>query len=232
MCPMTAIQPRLRLAIVDDYAVVVAGVASFLQAEHIDVVETGATTSVTSDVDIVLYDTFGQIHGKGLDLKDFVRDSGGAKVVIYSWNLKPELIEEALAAGASGYLSKVLTGPAIVDALERINAGEMLVLAGDFESSADGAGDWPGREAGLSPREAEVIALITQGLSNQEIADRAYLSINSIKTYIRSGYRKIGVTKRTEAVIWGIDNGFRPDSLRTIDPALLVRPAAGTRPPL
>ena len=150
--------------------------------------------------------------------------------MIYSWNLKPELIEEALAGGASGYLSKVLTGPAIVDALERIKAGEIVVLAGDFESSVDGAGDWPGREAGLSPREAEIIALITQGLSNQEIADRAYLSINSVKTYIRSAYRKIGVTKRTQAVIWGIDNGFRPDSLRTIDPALLVRPAAGTRP--
>ena len=78
---MTAIQPRLRLAIVDDYAVVVAGVASFLQAERIDVVETGATTSVISDVDIVLYDTFGQIQGEGIDLEDFVRDSGGAKVV-------------------------------------------------------------------------------------------------------------------------------------------------------
>ena len=83
----------------------------------------------------------------------------------------------------------------------------------------------------MSPREAEVLALITQGLSNQEIANRVYLSINSIKTYIRSAYRKIGITKRTEAAIWGIDNGFRPDSLRTIDPALLLRPAAGTRPP-
>ena len=81
----------------------------------------------------------------------------------------------------------------------------------------------------MSPREAEVIALITQGLSNQEIADRAFLSINSVKTYIRSAYRKIGVTKRTQAVIWAIDNGFRPDTLRTIDPALLVRPAAGHR---
>ena len=221
----------VRLAIVDDYAVVVAGVASFLSAERIDVVETGATTQVISDVDIVLYDTFGQIQGTGIDLEDFVRDSGGAKVVIYSWNLNQELINEALAGGASGYLSKVLTGPAVVDALERIKAGEIVVLAGDFESSDDGAGDWPGREAGLSPREAEIIALITQGLSNQEIADRIYVSINSVKTYIRSAYRKIDVTKRTQAVIWGIDNGFRPDSLRTIDPALLLRPAAGTRPP-
>ena len=214
----------LRLAIVDDYAVVVAGVASFLDAERIDVVETGATMPVLSDVDIVLYDTFGQVEGVGLDLEDFVRDSGGAKVVIYSWNLNVELIEQALASGASGYLSKVLTGPAIVEALERIMSGEVVVLAGDFETSVDGAGDWPGREAGLSPREAEVIALITQGLSNQQIADRVFVSINTVKTYIRSAYRKIGVTSRTQALVWAIDNGFRPDKLRTLDPALLLRP--------
>jgi NarL family two-component system response regulator LiaR len=231
---MTATQRDrpLRLAIVDDYAVVVAGVASFLSAERIEVVETGATTPVISDVDIVLYDTFGQIQGRGIDLQDFVRSGGGAKVVIYSWNLKPELIEEALAGGASGYLSKVLTGPAIVQALERINNGEIVVLAGDFESSVEGAGDWPGREAGLSPREAEVLALITQGLSNKEIADRVYLSINSIKTYIRSAYRKIDVTTRTQAAIWGLEHGFKPDRLRTIDPALLVRPPPGVPPTL
>jgi DNA-binding NarL/FixJ family response regulator len=223
---MPELQRPLRLAIVDDYAVVVAGVASFLEAERIDVVETGATTRVISDVDIVLYDTFGQIQGTGIDLEDFVRDSGGAKVVIYSWNLNQELINEALAGGASGYLSKVLTGPAIVTALERIMNGETVVLVGDHETSAGAVGDWPGRAAGLSPREAETIALITQGLSNQEIADRAYLSINSVKTYIRSAYRKIGVEKRTQAVIWAIDNGFRPDTLRTVDPALLVPPAA------
>ena len=128
----------LRLAIVDDYAVVVAGVASFLAAERIEVVETGASKPVISDVDIVLYDTFAQVDGDGIDLEDFVRDSG-AKVVIYSWNLDPHLIEEALAGGASGYLSKVLTGPALVEALGRIMSGETVVLAGDFETSKDGA---------------------------------------------------------------------------------------------
>ncbi len=83
-------------------------------------------------------------------------------------------------------------------------------MAGDFESSVDGAGDWPGREAGLSPREAEILALITQGLSNQEIADRAYLSINSVKTYIRSAYRKIGVTRRTQAAVWASTTASSP----------------------
>jgi len=212
----------LRLAIVDDYAVVIAGVAAFLADERIDVVEAGASLPVVTDVDIVLYDTFGQITGHGIDLEDFVRDSG-ARVVVYSWNLQPALVRRAVEGGARGYLSKVLTGPEIVAALERVMRGEIVILPGDHESSVGGAGDWPGRSVGLSSREAEILALITQGLSNQEIADRVYLSINSVKTYIRSGYRKIDVTRRAQAVLWGVQNGFEPDTLRTVDPALLLR---------
>lgn len=218
----------IRLAIVDDHAVVVAGVASFLAAERIDVVETDASLPVISDVDIVLFDTFGQVEGDGIDLEDFVRDSG-ARVVVYSWNLQPAMVAEAVAKGARGYLSKVLTGPEIVAALERVMAGHVVILTGDHETSSGGAGDWPGRAAGLSPREAEILALITQGLSNQEIADRAYLSINSVKTYIRAAYRKIGVTRRSQAVLWGVENGFRPDALRTVDPSLVLRRPPGGR---
>jgi DNA-binding NarL/FixJ family response regulator len=213
----------IRLAIVDDYAVVVAGVAAFLALENIEVVETDASRPVVSDVDIVLFDTFGQIEGAGIDLVDFVRDSD-AKVVIYSWNLRPQLIKRALHDGARGYLSKVLTGTQIVRALERVLTGEIVVLTGDHETSVGGDGDWPGRAAGLSSREAEIVALITQGLSNQDIANRVFLSINSIKTYIRSAYRKMEVTSRSQAVMWGVKHGFEPDVLRTIDPALLRRP--------
>ena len=214
----------LRLAIVDDYPVVVAGVASFLAVERIDVVETGTMSRVVTDVDIVLYDTFAQITGVGLDLQDFVRDSR-AKVVIYSWNLEPGMIVQALAGGASGYLSKVLTGPEVVAALERVMRGEVVVITGDNETSVGGTGDWPGRSAGLSPREAEMLALIAQGLSNQEIADRVFISLNTVKTYVRSAYRKIGVTRRPQAVGWAMGHGFKPDTLSTVDPALLVRPA-------
>ena len=209
----------IRLAIVNDYAVVIAGLASFLAEEGIDVVETGASVPVISNVDLVLYDTFGQIQGDGIDLEGFVRDSG-AKVVIYSWNLQPDLVRRAVEGGASGYLSKVLTGKEILGALERIVGGEVVILPGEHETSVDGAGDWPGRSAGLSPREAEILALITLGLSNQEIAERAYLSINSVKTYIRSAYRKIGVDRRTKAVLWGVAHGFEPDHQRIIHPAL------------
>jgi DNA-binding CsgD family transcriptional regulator len=69
-------------------------------------------------------------------------------------------------------------------------------------------GDWPGRSDGLTAREAEVVALITQGLSNTEIATRCYLSINSVKSYIRGAYSKIEVTSRSQAVLWAIQHGL------------------------
>jgi DNA-binding CsgD family transcriptional regulator len=60
----------------------------------------------------------------------------------------------------------------------------------------------------LSAREAEILTMIAAGMSNQEIADRSYLSINSVKTYIRSAYAKIGAVRRTQAVRWALENGF------------------------
>jgi DNA-binding NarL/FixJ family response regulator len=116
-------------------------------------------------------------------------------------------VEAAFAKGASGYLSKTLQASELVDALERIHRGERVVSA-EPAGRSTATHDWPGREEGLTERESEVIALITQGRSNREIAELMYLSPNSIKTYIRSSYRKIGVSSRTQAVIWGMAHGF------------------------
>jgi two-component system, NarL family, response regulator LiaR len=64
----------------------------------------------------------------------------------------------------------------------------------------------------LSTRESQILALIVRGLSNQEIAETAFLSINSVKTYIRTAYRKMGVTRRSQAVVWAMQHGFEPGS--------------------
>ena len=74
--------------------------------------------------------------------------------------------------------------------------------------------NWPGREEGLTDREAEILALITQGKSNAEVAALTFLSPNTVKSYIRTTYRKINVTSRTQAVLWGVRNGFTPDHNR------------------
>ncbi|GAB6985764.1 response regulator transcription factor [Nocardioides pyridinolyticus] len=209
------------MAIVNDYEIVVAGVAAMLAPHHdrVNVVELDSGMPVLSDVDVILYDTFSQIQGDGVDLEDLVRDSD-ARVVIFSWTLQESVIRKAIDRGASGYLSKGLSAEEIVSAIEAVHGGETVAprdSAGEVESPD---GDWPGRDQGLSARESEVLALITQGLSNQEIAERTYLSINSVKTYIRTGYRKIGVSRRSQAVAWGMRHGFAPDRMRSIDTSL------------
>ncbi|WP_182524150.1 LuxR C-terminal-related transcriptional regulator [Nocardioides dongkuii] len=209
----------VRVAVVNDYEIVVAGVAALLEpyAGRVVVAEMDARMPVVSDVDVILYDTFGQVQGDGIDLEELVAEGGEAKVVVFSWNTDPALVQRALARGAAAYLSKELDAGRIVDALERVHAGERIVP--ERASLAETvSGTWPGRAHGLTARESEVIALITQGLSNQEIADRSYLSINSVKTYIRTGYRKIGVTRRAQAVAWGMQHGFTPDRSRLVGP--------------
>jgi DNA-binding NarL/FixJ family response regulator len=207
----------VRVALVNDYELVVVGVAALLEPfrDRVEVVEIDSNLPVLRDVDVILYDTFGQVQGRGVDVDSLV-DGSEAKVVIYSWNLHGRLVEESVEAGAAGYLSKGIEAEELVDAIERIHAGETLLPECGGTATPRPESEWPGKEHGLTAREAEIIALITQGLSNQEIAERSYLSINSVKTYIRTAYRKIGVERRAQAVLWGIQHGFEPDVLRRV----------------
>ncbi len=63
----------------------------------------------------------------------------------------------------------------------------------------------------LTPREEQILVLVTAGLTNSEIAEHLSLSINSIKTYVRQAYRKIGATRRAQAVAWGLQHGLGRD---------------------
>lgn len=209
----------LRVAVVNDYDVVVHGVAAMLRtyADSIDVVELDATVDVASQVDIALYDTFAQAQGDRRAIAALVDNPAVSRVAVYTWNLDPAFEQASLALGVAGYLSKRLPAQDLVTALERIHAGEVVVTPEDGRAPLVG-GDWPGREEGLTPRESEVLALITQGLSNAEIVEHTGLSINSVKSYIRTCYRKIDATSRSKAVIWGIEHGFQPDRVRTVDP--------------
>jgi two-component system, NarL family, response regulator LiaR len=209
----------IRVAVVNDYEIVVAGVAAMLAPyqHRVVVVELDSSLPVISDVDVILYDTFAAVQGDGVDLDDLVR-GGGAQVVIFSWNVDEELVRKALERGAAGYLSKGLDAEQVISGIEAVVRGETVTPPEVAVAERDAAGEWPGREFGLSAREAEVLALITQGLSNQEIAERTYLSINSVKTYIRTAYRKIDVSRRSQAVAWGMRHGFEPDRMRSVVP--------------
>lgn len=205
------------MAIVNDYRVVVAGVRSLLEehSDRIEVVELDLNLPPAQPVDIALYDTFADGEPDFTGLRDLTSRGWIGRVVVYTWSFHEELIDSAMAAGAHGYLSKKLSGDDLVRALEAVHRGERVVSApSSRRHAANDALDWPGRSHGLTEREAEIVALITQGHSNAEIVRLIHLSINTVKSHIRSAYRKLGVTNRVEAVLWGMRNGMAPERRR------------------
>lgn len=205
----------IRLAIVDDYDVVVAGVARMFEdhADRVVVADLAADEPVTVEVDVALFDTFAQAEADAPDLDVVLANPLARRVAVYTWVFDDALIDTALAKGVRGYLSKTLPAEQLVDAIERIHDGE-LVVSPPPRPDATVTPDWPGRDEGLSARESEMLALITQGRTNAEIAAITYLSPNSVKTYIRAAYAKIGVDSRTKAVLWGVEHGLHVDRHR------------------
>jgi DNA-binding NarL/FixJ family response regulator len=150
-----------------------------------------------------LYDTFGRLPDKDPKLRKIVQENA-AKVVVYSWEDYPE--EAAQRRGAAGYLHKGLSADELVAGIVDIHNGEHPPqVRGEHKTDLT----WPGQTYGLSQREAEMLTYITRGLTNDEIARRSYLTINTVKTYVRNAYRKIGVQTRAQAVAWGYQNGFQ-----------------------
>lgn len=203
------------VALVDDYDVVVKGVATMLDAyPHVVVAELDTGRAVEDHVDIALYDSFAQPESDQHEVKVLLDNPHARRVVVYTWNFHPELVETAREMGVHGYLSKALPARELVAALEAVHAGEIVVSDPPGRSRPSSHQDWPGRHEGLTDREAEILALITQGKDNAEIARLTYLSPNTVKSYVRDLYRKIQVDSRTQAVVWGVRHGFLPDHHR------------------
>jgi DNA-binding NarL/FixJ family response regulator len=207
----------VRLALVDDYEVVLTGLAHMFDRyrDRIEIADIAADEPVSVDVDVALFDTFAQGEVDHDDFAVLVAHPLVRRAAVYTWAFDPALIDIARRLGAAGYLSKTMTAEELVDAIERIDGGEVVVSERPARRTSS-TNDWPGRNDGLTEREAEIMALITQGKTNLEIAALTYLSVNSIKTHIRNAYRKAGVTSRAQAVLWGVDHGLKLEQ-RAID---------------
>ncbi|MGI8459966.1 MAG: response regulator transcription factor [Propionibacteriaceae bacterium] len=203
----------ITIALVDDYDVVVVGVANLLQPyrDRLLIAEIDTNKPLDDDVDVVLYDSFAQPESDHQEIGVLTRNPRARKVVVYTWNFHPDLIASAREQGARGYLSKALPARDLVAAIEAVHAGELVISDPPRRARSVTGLDWPGRGEGLTDREAEILALITQGKNNAEVAALTFLSPNTVKSYIRTVYRKIGVSSRTQAVLWGVARGFAPD---------------------
>ena len=182
--------------------------------DRVVIAEIDTNEPLDDAVDIVLYDSFAQPESDHEEIRVLVENPRARRVVVYTWNFHPDLVETAREQGAHGYLSKTLPARDLVAALEAVHAGEIVVSDPPPRARSTSGLDWPGRGEGLTDRESEILALITQGKSNAEVAALTFLSPNTVKSYIRTIYRKIDVGSRTQAVLWGVNNGFTPDHHR------------------
>lgn len=185
----------LRLGVLDETELVVTGLDGMLRPHRgrieLSVLRGAATTN---GLDVVLLDPF---HSPGDPHAHVNRAAslGPAKVLVYTWNTRAAHAPSLRAAGAHGVIDKAVPGAELLSAVEAVDRGERL------EPTR------PARAPVLSARESEVLTLLCRGQSNQEIADTLYVSINSVKTYVRQIYRKLGVTRRTQAVAWANRHG-------------------------
>jgi DNA-binding NarL/FixJ family response regulator len=163
------------------------------------------------DPDVVLYDVVALLDGDTRQLTYLV-EMTTSKVLAVGRDLRPDLVAQALTTGVDGFFDLGVNEKELLKAVESAATGWELGDPGldPTVGSSDSAvrANRLGSDVGLTTRETEILALIARGHSNQEIASRLFLSINSVKTYIRTAYRKIGADSRAGAVGWAIRHGF------------------------
>ena len=214
--------PPLRIVLVDDHEMVVAGLKAMLTpfrgrvrvvGEAIGAEQALRVVSGLSP-DIVLCDVRMQ-GASGLDVCRALRARDPEqKVVLLSVYDDEQYLFQALRAGASGYLLKKISGDELVRQLELAHTGVTVIdtaLAGramDTAARLHSNEFWPGARHGLTNRESEVLSLIVTGLSNRGIASRLVVSEETIKSHLRSIYRKLDVSDRAGAVATALREGI------------------------
>jgi DNA-binding NarL/FixJ family response regulator len=213
----------IRVLLADDQALVRAGFRALLDAEDdIEVVgEAGdgeEAVRLTEQLrpDIVLMD----IRMPGVDGLVATRRIAGderlqqTRVVILTTFDLDEYVFEALRAGASGFLVKDTRPAELVQAVRVVAAGEALLapsvtrrLIATFAAHAKEPPAMPGLEA-LTEREREIVALVAEGLSNQEIAERLVVSPLTAKTHVSRAMAKLGVRDRAQLVMLAYESGL------------------------
>ncbi len=206
----------IRVMLVDDHAVVRSGLGAFLLA-YDDFELVGEASSGEQAVqscqqlgpDVVLMDLV--MPGMdGATATRLIREKCPQIQVIALTSFKErELVEGALKAGAIGYLLKDVSAEEIANAIRFAAAGKPT-LSSEAAQVLIQATRTPAEKPGfnLTEREREVLALMVDGLNNNQIADALVVSVSTSKFHVSSILSKLGVTSRTEAVAVALQNGL------------------------
>jgi DNA-binding NarL/FixJ family response regulator len=218
----------IRVLLADDQALVRAGFRALLDAQDdVEVVgeasdgDEAVTLSRRHGPDVVLMD----IRMPGTDgltaTRAIVGDDrlAGVRIVMLTTFELDEYVFEAIRAGASGFLVKDTEPVELLRAVRAVAGGDALLspsvtrrLIGEFAVQTRGSPPAPALDV-LTEREREVMALVAEGLSNDEIAARLHLSPMTAKTHISRAMTKLGARDRAQLVVYAYESGLvRPGS--------------------
>lgn len=205
----------IRVMLVDDHAVVRSGLSTFLMTcADMELVGEAANGRQAIDLcrqvkpNVVLMDLV--MPGMdGATATRLIREQCPDIQVIALTSFKEEeLVQGALQAGAIGYLLKDISAEELANAIRAAYAGKPALAPEAaqvlIQASRTPVADKPGST--LTAREREVLALMTEGLNNKEIAERMVVSASTAKSHVSSILAKLGVSSRTEAVALALQN--------------------------
>ncbi|WP_289140815.1 response regulator transcription factor [uncultured Brevibacillus sp.] len=201
----------IRVLLVDDHEMVRMGLAAYLSTEDdIEVVaeagsgEEGVRMTIELRPDVVLMDLVMEGIG-GVEATRRIRDAcPSSKVIVLTSFIDDEKVYPVIEAGAFSYLLKTSRAAEIVKAIRSAVAGEPVLesrVAGKIMARFRHGQEAHPHEQ-LTPRELEVLGLIGQGKSNQEIADELIIGIKTVKTHVSNILAKLNVEDRTQAAIY------------------------------
>jgi two-component system, NarL family, response regulator DevR len=202
----------IRVFLVDDHEVVRRGLRDLMEAEEdLDVVGDAATAGMAlagiaaTSPDVAVLDVR-LPDGNGVEVCREVRarDPRVACLMLTSFS-DDEALFDAIMAGAAGYLLKDIKGNDLVDAVRRVAGGDSLldpsVTGKVLERLRKGDEEDPRLKA-LSDQERRILALIAEGLTNRQIAERMHLAEKTVKNYVSNLLAKLGMQRRTEAAVF------------------------------
>lgn len=208
----------IRVLVVDDHAVVRAGLRLLLDAEEdIETVgEAGDAREALFEVrsskpDVILMDVGLGAGKSGIEAApDVLHEAPGAKVLMLSMQDDPRYVRESFAAGASGYVLKEAADSELVAAVRQVASGTRYVdpVLGARIAAADAEAERAAEEDPLSDREREVLRLLALGHTNQEIAKTLFISVRTAETHRAHIMQKLRISTRAELVRYAIAQGF------------------------
>lgn len=215
----TARTRPVRVALLNDFDIIVHGLVTMLAPfDDIEIIEVHTGESeMQHSVDVALFDTYGRRGVPWDEIERLVGDERVRNCALFTFSFGEKLVQEAMGVGVRGYLWKGIAAAELAAALGRVADGETVVIRPQGTQNAAGDGyRWPFREAGLTPRESEVLALLAEGLSNRDIATSLYLSPETVKTHTRRVFAKLGVHSRAQAVAHALRNDAFARQLRRL----------------